>query len=289
MKISVSSYSFSQYLNDDRLNLFGAVEEAAKMGFDAIEFTDIPGETHGERLKTAEALKDKAKECGIEINAYTVSANLYHDSDEENDNEVERLKKALDVAKVLGASVMRHDACWKLEKSGNARSFDLMLPTIAKNARKISEYAKILGIKTCTENHGYIAQDSDRMERLFNTVAYDNYGLLVDMGNFACADEDSCHAVSKLAPYAFHVHAKDFLKFESEEAAGGKGGFPTRGMNYLVGTSVGYGDIPVEKCIKILKNAGYDGYISIEYEGSEDCIEGIKKGFDKLKSYLNEK
>ena len=109
------------------------------------------------------------------------------------------------------------------------------------------------------------------------------------MGNFACADEDSCHAVSKLAPYAFHVHAKDFLKFESEEAAGGKGGFPTRGMNYLVGTSVGYGDIPVEKCIKILKNAGYDGYISIEYEGSEDCIEGIKKGFDKLKSYLNEK
>ena len=60
-------------------------------------------------------------------------------------------------------------------------------------------------------------------------------------------------------------------------------------MNYLVGTSVGYGDIPIEKCIKILKNAGYDGYISIEYEGSEDCIEGIKKGFDKLKSYLNEK
>ena len=66
-----------------------------------------------------------------------------------------------------------------------------MLPTIAANARKVTEYAATLGIKTCSENHGTIAQDSYRVEKLFSAVAHENYGLLVDMGNFACVDEDS--------------------------------------------------------------------------------------------------
>ena len=42
----------------------------------------------------------------------------------------------------------------------------------------------------------------------------------------------------------------------------------------------------VEKCLQILKRVGYDGYCSIEFEGSEDCIEGIAKGFENLKGML---
>ena len=38
-----------------------------------------------------------------------------------------------------------------------------------------------------------------------------NYGWLVDMGNFLCADDLPVHAVPIAAPYAFHVHVKDFL------------------------------------------------------------------------------
>jgi sugar phosphate isomerase/epimerase len=48
------------------------------------------------------------------------------------------------------------------------------------------------------------------------------------------------------------------------------------------------GDIPVKQCIAILKRAGYDGYLSIEYEGKEDCIEGIKTGFKNLTKFLEE-
>lgn len=284
MKTCVSSYSFNQYIKQGKMTQLDAVSKAKEMGFDAIEFTDIIAENLEAQKLVAKQICDKAREVGIDIAAYTIGARLYQESDEESDAEVERLKNQLDVAKILGASVMRHDVCYKLGKIGNSRSFDLMLPTIAKNARRVTEYAQTLGIKTCTENHGYIAQDSDRVERLFNAVAHDNYGILVDLGNFLCVDENPVTAVSRLAPYAVHVHAKDFTVGETPEC---NRNIRTRGANYLCGAVIGEGVVPIYKCLSILKNAGYDGYVSVEYEGIEDCIAGIKRGFSNLKAFID--
>jgi sugar phosphate isomerase/epimerase len=36
-----------------------------------------------------------------------------------------------------------------------------------------------------------------------------------------------------------------------------------------------------------MKRAGYDGFVTIEYEGNEDCLEGIKRGYENLKKYVN--
>ena len=60
----------------------------------------------------------------------------------------------------------------------------------------------------------------------------------------------------------------------------------TRGCNYFKGAIVGEGDVAVEKCLQILKRAGYDGYCSIEFEGSEDCLYAIAKGYENLKGML---
>lgn len=283
MKISVSSYSFQQYIRAGEMTQFDCVAKAKELGFDGIEFIDLAGENLEEQKELAQKLREEADRVGIEINAYSINARLYKDTQEEMDAEVERLKGQLDVAKILGVPVMRHDVCWGLGKTGKSRSFDLMLPTIAENIRKVAEYAETLGIKTCSENHGMIVQDSDRMERLFNTVNHDNYGLLVDMGNFLCVDENPITAVSRVAPYAIHAHTKDMLVKDHP--------FPgyrmmSRGGNYLMFTAVGEGDVPVEQCLRILKKAGYDGYISIEFEGKEDCIEGISKGLKNLKKYI---
>ena len=285
MKISVSSYSFHQYIKAGKLTQLECVAKAKEMGFDAIEFTDITGDSLDEQKAMAKKIKDEADRVGIDINAYTIGANLYHESDEDSEKEIERLKGQLDVAKILGAKVMRHDVCYTLGKSGNARSFDLMLPTIAKNARKVTEYGATLGIRTCTENHGFIAQDSDRVEKLFNTVDHDNYGLLVDVGNFLCVDEDPIHAVSRVAPYAVHAHVKDFIRFD--EAVEGRT-IMTRGANYIAGAVIGEGVVPVRQCLKILKRANYDGYVSVEYEGREDCIAGIERGLANLKRFISE-
>lgn len=286
MKVSVSSYSFSQYIRAGKMTQFDTVAKAKEMGFDAIEFTDIDGKGDLELQKeNARKIRAEADRVGIEINAYTIGANLYSDDQAEMDAEVERLKGQVDVAKILGAKVMRHDVCYTLAKTGNGRSFDRMLPFIAANARKVTEYAETQGIKTCTENHGYIAQDSDRVERLVNAVAHDNYGLLVDMGNFICADENPASAVSRVAPYAFHAHIKD-MRVRPEPTESCKN--MTRGGNYFCGTVVGEGDVPVKKCLQILKRAGYDDFVSLEYEGPEDCINGIARGLANIRRFLEE-
>ena len=252
------------------------------MGFEAIEFIDLPAPSYEEQVAYAHKLRAEADRLGMTVNAYTIGGNLYQPTPEASAAEVERLKKQVDIAAILGCSVMRHDVCYSVGKTGTSRSFGLMLPTIAENTRAVTEYAATKGIKTCTENHGYIAQDSYRVEQLFNAVAHDNYGLLVDVGNFVCADEDNCAAVSRVAPYAVHVHAKDMYKSTTPAPGFGQ----TRGCNYFKGAIVGEGDVNVEKCLQILKRAGYDGYCSIEFEGSEDCIEGIAKGYENLKGML---
>ena len=289
MKLSVSSYSFFQHIRDGKLSYVDCVDKAAEMGFDAIEFINLDLDLHGvsgidAEKELARKIKDRAAACGVDVNAYTIGACLYKDTESERLAEVERVKAQLDVAAELGAKVLRHDVCYSLGKTGAARSFDLMLPYIAESSRKITEYGETLGIRTCTENHGYIAQDSDRVERLFNAVNHDNFGLLVDMGNFACVDEDPAIAVSRVAPYAIHVHVKD-LKILDDESAGL---FPTRGGKSVLGTVIGEGDIPVKRCLSILKRAGYDGYLSMEYDGREDSMTAVPRGLKNLKRILAE-
>ena len=294
MKIAVSSYSFHQAITAGKMTQLDTVRAAAELGFDGIEFTDLtPNKdekpTWEQQMEYAKELRKAADECGIEIVAYTIGASLYQGSAEKDEAEVERLKKQVDVAAVLGAKLMRHDVCSAEKREDRTIGFFNMLPTIAANARKVTEYAQTKGIRTCSENHGYVAQDSDRVEALFNAVNHPNYGLLVDVGNFACADEPSVHAVSRVAPYAIHVHAKDFRVYPfGTEVPAGVRCFKSRQCNQLCGVSVGEGDIPVRQCIAILKRAKYEGYFSIEYEGSEDCFKGIEKGLANLRSFVTE-
>ena len=285
MKFAVSSYSFSQYISAGKMTQLDAVKQAADMGFDGIEFTDLISSKASldEQLEYAKIIKNKADICKINVVAYLVGADLYRGGVAE----VERLCGQLQVASALGASIMRHDVCYSEKHGEKTVSFERMLPVIAENARKIAEYADTLGIRTVSENHGFVAQDSDRVEKLYNTVAHDNYGILIDIGNFACADEDSALAVSRLAPYAFHVHAKDFRVYPyGTEPKENSRVIVTRGCNKIVGCALGDGDIPVARCLDILKKAGYDGYVTIEFEGVGDCIEEITKGLDFLKSNI---
>ncbi|MBQ8208166.1 MAG: sugar phosphate isomerase/epimerase [Clostridia bacterium] len=289
MKISVSSYSYNQYLRDGRMTQLSAVKKAAEMGFEGIEFTELtPCETptKADKLDYARKIREETRKYGIEIVAYCVGANLYHESDKKNAAAVANVCDSVDIASELGAPIMRHDVCYGTRVNGRTVSFEYQLPTIAANARKIAEYAASKGVKTCTENHGLVSQDSDRVERLYNVVNHENYGLLVDIGNFACADEDSVTAVSRVAQYAIHVHAKDFYITRFGEKGKYEGGFQSRGCNTLLGSVIGEGDIPTAQCIAILKKAGYDGFVSIEYEGFEDCIEGLRRGLINLKKYI---
>lgn len=287
MKLSVSSYSFAQYTKKGLLTLQQLPAKAAEMGFEGIEYIDLPKDVTGEaRLALAAELGALTKAAGIEMVAYTIGANLWQTDAAALRAEIDHLKNEVDVAVAMGAPVMRHDLVWGLEKSGSGRSFLSMMPQLAEAVREVADYAAAKGVKTCSENHGRIAQDSYRMEAFAATVNHDNYGLLVDIGNFLCADEDPAMAVSRVANYAVHAHAKDMLLLphDTEDT---KGLIWTRGGQWLRATAIGHGSVPVERCIRILKRAGYDGWLSVEYEGAEDCIEGIAEGLKNLRLYLS--
>lgn len=285
MRFGVSSYSFSQKIDVGEMTQLDTVRAAKELGFDCIEFTGLKPHDGSTQLEYAKKIVAEAEKVGICINCYTVPAQFAVDTEEELQAEIERMKGQVDVAAALGVTMLRQDSMRTL---GNYRSFDQALPMLAKGVRAVCEYAETKGIRTMVENHGFVAQDSDRVERLFNAVNHKNFGVLVDMGNFACVDEDSISAVSRLAPYAFHAHAKDFYKIPFDKVTPATTGILTRGCNILQGCTIGHGVIPVKQCIKILNRAGYAGDLSIEYEGSADCIRGIAEGLANLKTYVKE-
>ncbi len=285
MRFGVSSYSFSQKIQSGEMTQLDTVKAAKALGFDCIEFTEIKPHDGSTQMEYAAKIRAEADKVGIAVNCYTVAANFAVDTEAALSAEIERMKGEVDIAEALGVSLMRQDSMRAL---GSYRSFDLALPMLAKGVRAVCEYAKTKGIRTMVENHGFACQDSDRVERLFNAVNHENFGILVDMGNFACVDEDSVAAVSRLAPYAFHAHAKDFTRIPFDKATEHTSGFYSRGGNMLRGCTIGHGVIPVKQCIKILSLAAYTGDLSIEYEGNEDCMVGIAEGLANLKTYVKE-
>lgn len=288
MKFSVSSYSFRQKEVTGELSQIDMVDLAAKMGFDGIEFIDlVPCEkpTLEQQKEYAYKINARAKELGIEIAGYSIGANFLHRDPQKIQTEINRICSQAEVASILGAPVMRHDLAYSLGKVGNTRSFDLMLPTFADASKQITQFAEKINVKTCVENHGFVNNDSDRLERLFNSVAHENFGILIDIGNFLCVDENPTAAVSRLAPYTFFVHCKDFYFYDGNAATPDRYKFVTRGGNFIEGATIGDGDVPVKQCLRALKRASYDGFYSIEYEARYDCIENIQRGLQALKRF----
>lgn len=278
MKTCVSSYSFSKYMKDTGADLFAVADKAKALGFDAIEFTELPGE---DKLALANKLKAHCDAIGLPIAAHSLGADFINRDTEE---EIARVCAAVDVAAALGASVLRHDVCYALRPT-HLYSYREAIGDMAPAIRRITEYAAKKGVRTATENHGYIFQDPERVEALILAVGHENYGWLCDIGNFLCADCDIVRAVSCAAPYTFHVHVKDFL-VKSGERAKPEGFFETRGGNYLRGTVLGHGEVPIVTAIGALKRAGYDGYVSLEFEGMEENIPALEAGLSFLKRVI---
>lgn len=286
MKIGVSLYSFHSYAGNDSLGIKGCIDKAKEFGCEGVDFVEWGGGmTREEYLKTAKEYGDYCKEVGVEAVCFCVGSDFLN---RDLEPEIERVKGMVDIAAALGAKCMRHDATPGYPNTvKTGRSFDAVLPRLAKAYKEVTLYAKQFGLKTCIENHGFFAQDPERVEKLINAVGDDNFGALVDIGNFACADADHAYAVGLMAPYAIHAHAKDFHKKDGSLPAPGEGWFMSRGGNYLRGSIIGHGDVPVKQCIGILQRAGYEGYLMIEFEGMEDPLKGIRIGADNLRRFLN--
>ena len=285
MKTCISTYSFWPMYAKYGWTLFDAIDKTAELGADAVEFVldDNPpdGLTLGEY---AIKLATYAHSKGLATPIYTTGANFCVPDVKA---EIERVKKHVDAAAAAGIHLMRHDVTHGFYPGYDGiRTFEAILPGLADAIREVAEYAQSKGVMTCSENHGRLVQDSDRMLAIFTAVNHPNYRYLCDIGNFGGVDEDCAVAVSKLLPFVVHVHAKDCFWKSGMLRNPGRGWGKTRAGNYRRATIYGQGDVPTYQCLSIIGASGYEGYVSLEFEGIEETILGISAGLENLKRDL---
>ncbi|WP_145326361.1 MULTISPECIES: sugar phosphate isomerase/epimerase family protein [Paenibacillus] len=287
MKVGLSTYSLQQALDRKELTVPDAIRWIADQGGEHVEIVPM-GFSLIDNPELIDEIKAVAKEVGIDISNYAIGANFAVQEDAEAlEQEIQNVMRHVDVAAALGVKLMRHDVAFRPAPEGTVAQFEVDLPVLVKACQRIADYAADFGITTSVENHGYYVQSSERIQRLLHETARSNFKTTLDVGNFLCVDEDPVSAVKNNIPYASIVHAKDFYWRPSYRNPG-EGWFQTSHGNYLRGAIVGQGDIDMPEVFRVLKQSGYDGYISVEFEGMEDCKTASRIAMDNVRRLWEE-
>lgn len=285
MKTCISTYSYWRHITEKRMTYFDAIDETKKAGADGVEICvfdwAVPeGVDYGDYVTQ---LTTHAREIGLEVPMLTCAANLYCDEAEEV---LKRLKSLVDVAAKNNIPMMRHDITYKYMENDTLKTPQKVIKYVAPYVRELSLYAKEKGVKTCSENHGRIINGGHIMEMLLNEVDCDNYGLLCDISNFTSVDDDPVTAVGMLAQHICFVHGKDAFFHDGMRYDPGEGFSRTRAGRFKRATIFGHGDVPTYQLLAVMKNAGYDGYISMEFEGIEENIMANRISIENLKRMI---
>ncbi|HEY2494185.1 MAG TPA: sugar phosphate isomerase/epimerase [Paenibacillus sp.] len=283
MKLGVSSYSLYQAMQAGTMNILDVVEWVADNDGQHIEIVPF-GFDFIAQPELEDQIREKAAEVGIAVSNYAIGANFITDSEEAYEAEIARVISEVDRAHRLGAKLMRHDVASRPDTS--IINFNNDLDTIARASQRIADHAIKYDITTSVENHGYYVQASDRVQALIHAVDRSNFKTTLDVGNFVCVDEDPVTAVKKNIGLASMVHIKDFY-IRPEHRNPGDGWFQSAGQNFLRGAIAGQGDLDIWEILRIVKQSGYDGYLSIEYEGMEECRKGTKIAMDNVNRIWN--
>lgn len=266
MRIGISSYSYEQYLSYGAMDLFDVIEGAAEAGYEGIEFANIVFPEEQDRFEYMRSLNRACREMELNICGYSIAGDFQN---EDLAAEINSLKEQIDLAEALGTPTMRIDIMDTFRAP--YLTLEKCCQRAADGIRTLAQYAEEKGIVLTTENHGRVFADSTALEVLVSRVGHKNFGLLADIGNFTDADEDCSKAVGSIAAFVHHVHIKDFHIKNGSELYPGEGWYVTRGGNYIRGAIVGHGNVPIIGALKALAQAGYDGWLVVEFEGIEDC------------------
>lgn len=287
MKVGLSTYSLQQALDAKELTVPDAIRYIAEQGGEHVEIVPI-GYSLIDQPELIDQIRETAQDVGIDISNYAIGANFVTgEGPDAFENEIAVVMKHVDVAAALGVTRMRHDVAFRPAQEGTVAQFEADLPVLVKACQRIADYAASHGITTSVENHGYYVQSSERVRRLVHETARENFKTTLDIGNFLCVDEDPVSAVKNNIPYASMVHAKDFYRRPSYRNPG-EGWFQTTYGNYLRGAIVGHGDIDMPEVFRVLKQSGYDGYISVEFEGMENCKTASRIAMDNVRRFWEE-
>ncbi|GHV71099.1 sugar phosphate isomerase [Spirochaetia bacterium] len=307
MNVGLSIYSLLESIRSGKLTILDAMQWIKDNGGDHVEFVDFVVNLTG-KDDLIKSIREKSETSGLAISAYSVSANLLQNDDDTYKKELDNAFKFIDTAHKLGAPVMRSDLYSVMTNFGkdDADFFEGSFQRLVKAARDLADYAKQYNITVTIENHGTMLNGSERVRRFVKAVGRDNYKVTLDVGNTLCVDERPDICVSALLPWAATVHFKDFYIRKDEIAIGtkyidksgkildtppetpgfGNIWFKTTHGRFLRGAIVGHGDIDIPEIVSILKAQGYNGNLTIEFEGIENCELACRAGLRNLNSIV---
>lgn len=297
MKLGVSTYSFVRAIERGRMSVLDVIRWVADHGGTHVEIVPF-GFNVTDDPKLAESIRREAEKAGIEVSNYCVLSGFIQDEDSEYEAEIDRVMREVDTANRLGVKLMRFDVAWRRRREGEEAGlagvvwrhqaigidrFEAKLPRIASACARIADYAAQYGITVTVENHLYFVQASDRVRRLIQTVDRNNYRTTLDTGNFLCVDENPVVGVTNNIGYAAMIHLKDFYVRSPRFGDPGEGWFRSAYGTYLRGAIFGNGDVDMHTVMRIIKESGYGGYASIEFEGAEECEYGTRVSLENAR------
>lgn len=282
-KLSLAQWSIHKAIREQGMSPLDFAQKANELGFEGIEYVS---QLYDEELKKdkdpkvamemlLKTLKEKSENYNVQ-NVLIMVDNEGHLAtldDEERAQTIENHKKWVDAAKYLGCHSIRVNA------HGVGTSEEVAAAAV-KGLTALSTYAATQGINVLVENHGGYTSNGQWLAEVMAEVDMPNCGTLPDFGNFCmtegygsinseeCEDPyDIYQGVDELMPYAKAVSAKSY-DFDDD------GNQPK--IDYV-------------KMLQIVKDAGYKGYIGVEYEGANlDEMEGIKATRDLLLSAVKQ-
>lgn len=274
-KISVAEYSLHRMIAAGDLDPrdYGPFCKE-KFGVDAVEYWMGPFNDKAKDTAYMDEMHKKSVDAGVKellimVDIPNGKGDLGHPDEKERKAAVEAHYEWVEAAKRMGCHSIRVNA-----RSQGSR--DEQAKLASDGLRQLCEFAAPHEINILVENHGGLSSDGQWLADVISRVDHSNCGTLPDFGNFRIGKNedgtdnwyDRYQGVKELMPHAKAVSAKSH-EFDEN-------GNETK-SDYL-------------KIMKIVLEAGYDGYVGIEWEGGKpNEIEGVlltKKLLERVRDEL---
>ena len=247
--ISLAEWSLHRTLFGGKLDNLDFPKTAAEtFGIHAVEYVNQFFKDKAKDNTYLADLNQRAKDYGVTNVLIMIDGEgaLGAPDDKERRQAIENHYKWVEAAKFLGCHAIRVNAAGKgTPEEVKAAAID--------GLGRLSEFAAQHDISVIVENHGGISSHGDWLSAVLQGVGKPNCGSLPDFGNFY--EYDRYQGVKDLMPFAKGVSAKTNV-------------FDAQGNE---------SNIDYRQMLQIVKDAGYRGYVGIEYEGNElSEEEGIK-------------
>ncbi len=261
-KISLAQWSLHNTLFEGKLDNLD-FPRAAKQQF-GIEAVEYVNQFFKDKARDEDYIAELAKRAADEgvTNVLIMCdglGNLGDPEDKARTKAVENHYPWVEAAKRLGCHSIRVNAASK-------GTFEEQQKLAADGLGRLSEYASQLGMNVIVENHGGLSSNGEWLAGVMKLVDKPNCGTLPDFGNFY--DYDRYRGVADLMPFAKGVSAKSH-EFDAD-------GNEVR-TDYL-------------RMMKLVLEAGYHGWVGVEYEGKElpepEGIMATKKLLEKVREEL---